>query len=219
MFNRLFELRCEILKNHNKKPVYATDLKCHQFLLRLAYLADIFSGLNDLCISLQGRETDVISSVEKITAFKRKLTLWLKRVPKGSFDHFSKFNELRESMEVDKNVLSDIEDHLSSLRSKFGSIFSAEKIAPSSVQNPFLVKVNEVEEKFQEKILYLKASGAAEMMFSASNLTEFWLSQTEAFRLKLLFVASLIVGQFLFIQFLFAIKQKISQIPLIPVVK
>ena len=96
VFNRLFELRCKVLaflKNHEKKPVYATNLESHQFLLRLAYLADIFSALNDLCISRQGRQTDVISSVEKITAFKWKLTLWLKRVPKSSFDHFPKFNE------------------------------------------------------------------------------------------------------------------------------
>ena len=85
-------------------------------------------------------------------------------------------------MEVDKNVLSDIENHLTSLKSKFDSIFSAEKVAPSWVQTPFLVNVDEVEEKLQEEILDLKASGAAEMMFTASNLTEFSLSQTEAFR-------------------------------------
>ena len=72
VFDRLFEPRREVLaclKNHEKKPVYVTDLESHQFLLRLAYLADIFSALNDLCIFLQERETDVISSVEKITAF------------------------------------------------------------------------------------------------------------------------------------------------------
>ena len=137
--------------------------------------------LNDLCISLQGREMDVILSVKKITVFKWKLTLRLKRVPKGSFDHFSKFNELRESMEVDKNVLSDVEDHLSLLRSKFDSIFSAEKVAWLWVQNPFLVNVNEVEEKLQEKILNLKASGAVEMMFTTSNLTKLAVT-AEAFR-------------------------------------
>ena len=170
------------LKNHENKPVYATNLESFRFLLRLAYLADIFSALNDLCISLQGQGMDVISSMEKITVFKWKLTLWLKRVPKGSFDHFPKFNELRESMEGDKNVLSDIENHLTLLKSKFDSIFPAEKVSPSWVQNPFLVNVNEVEEKLQEEILDLKASGAAEMMFTAINLTEFWLLQTEAFR-------------------------------------
>ena len=63
-------------------------------------------------------------------------------------------------MEMDKNVLTDIEEHLLSLRSKFNSIFPAEKIAPSWVQNPFPVKVNKVEEKLQEEILDLTASHA-----------------------------------------------------------
>ena len=57
VFNRLFELRYEVLtflKNCEKKPVYAANLESSRFLLRLAYLADIFSALNDLCISLQG---------------------------------------------------------------------------------------------------------------------------------------------------------------------
>ena len=116
------------LKNREKKPVYATNLESSRFLLCLAYLADIFSVLNDLCFSLQGQGTDVISSMEKITAFKWKLTLWLKRVPKGSFDHFPKFNELRETMEVDKNVLSDIENHLTSLKSNLDSIFLLKRL-------------------------------------------------------------------------------------------
>ena len=159
VFNRLFELRCKVLafpKNHDKKPVYSTDLESHQFLRRLAYFADIFSALNDLCISLQGWGTDVISSVEKITAFKWKLILWLKRVPKGSFDHFPKFNELRKSMEVEKNLLSEIENYLSSLRSKFDSIFLP---CPVIGSNPILVNVNEVEEKLQEEILDLRHLG------------------------------------------------------------
>ena len=79
-------------------------------------------------------------------------------------------------------MLTDIENHLTSLKSQFDSIFPAENVAPSWVQNSFLVNDNEVEEKLQEEILDLKASGAAEMMFTASSLTEFWLSQTEVFR-------------------------------------
>ena len=82
-------------------------------------------------------------------------------------------------MQVDKHVLSAIEDHLTMLRSKFDSIFPAEKVTPSWIQNLFLVNTNDVEENFQEEILDLKASGTANMMLTASNLTEFWLSQTE----------------------------------------
>ena len=90
VLNRLFELRCELLAflENEKKPVYATHLKSHQFLFSLAYFADIFAASNDFCISLQKRGTDTKSLVEKITPFKWKLDLWLKQAPKGSFDQF-----------------------------------------------------------------------------------------------------------------------------------
>ena len=85
-------------------------------------------------------------------------------------------------MQVDKHVLSDIEDRLALLRSKFDNIFPPEKNAPSWVQNPFLANIDDVEENFQEEILYLKPSGTANMMFTASNLTKFWLCQTEMYK-------------------------------------
>ena len=90
VLNRLFELRFELLAflKNEKKPVYAIHLESHQFLFRLAYFADIFAALNDFCIFLQRRGTDTTSLVEKITAFKWKLDLWLKQAPKGSFDQF-----------------------------------------------------------------------------------------------------------------------------------
>ena len=84
-------------------------------------------------------------------------------------------------MKVDKNMLTDIEDYLILLKLKFDYIFPAQKTAPSWAQNPFLVNGNEVEEKLQEELLDLKGFGAAEMMFNASKLTEFELSQIEAF--------------------------------------
>ena len=82
-------------------------------------------------------------------------------------------------MQVHRDVFSGIEDHLKVLRLKFDSSSPAEKVTPSWIQNLFLVNINDVEENFQEEILDLKASGTANMMFTASNLTEFWLPQTE----------------------------------------
>ena len=105
--------------------------------------------------------------------------LVVKASSKVSFDQFSKFIKLRESMQVDKHALSDIEDHLTLLRSKFDYLFPAEKVAPFWIQNPFLLNIDDVEENLQEEILDLKASESANTMFTASNLTEFSLSQTE----------------------------------------
>ena len=46
------------------------------FLTQLAYLCDIFAKLNQLNISLQGKDTHLLQLHDKITAFKRKLQLW-----------------------------------------------------------------------------------------------------------------------------------------------
>jgi len=46
------------------------------FLTQLAYLCDMFAKLNQLNISLQGKDTHLLQLHDKITAFKRKLHLW-----------------------------------------------------------------------------------------------------------------------------------------------
>ena len=43
----------------------------NRFQLKVFYLADIFSVLNQLSYSLQGEK-----SAEKVSAFKKKLSLW-----------------------------------------------------------------------------------------------------------------------------------------------
>jgi len=45
-------------------------------LTQLAYLCDIFAKLNQLNISLQGKDTHLLQLHDKITPFKRKLQLW-----------------------------------------------------------------------------------------------------------------------------------------------
>ena len=46
------------------------------FLTHLAYLCDIYAKINQLNISLQGKDTHLWQLHDKITAFKRKLVLW-----------------------------------------------------------------------------------------------------------------------------------------------
>ena len=73
----MYELRNEIfifLKNENH--ALATTFEDEVFLTHLAYLCDIFAKLNQLNISLQGKDTHLLQLHDKITAFKRKLVLW-----------------------------------------------------------------------------------------------------------------------------------------------
>jgi len=73
----VYELRIEIfifLKDENH--AHATTFEDEVFLAQLAYLCDIFAKLNQLNISLQGKDTHLLQLHDKITAFKRKLQLW-----------------------------------------------------------------------------------------------------------------------------------------------
>jgi hypothetical protein len=83
------ELRTEIaMFLREKENKLCEELEIQGFIVSLAYLADIFSHLNDLNISLQGSEVTVLDANEKIAAFQKKLALWKGRVAKDNYAYF-----------------------------------------------------------------------------------------------------------------------------------
>ena len=54
-------------------------LEDENFILLLAYLLDIFGDMNHFNCSLQGPESNIIDFSIKLTAFTRKLDLWIKK--------------------------------------------------------------------------------------------------------------------------------------------
>ena len=73
VLSRTFELRQEIyifLKEEGHK--YADEFSDKIFLIKLAYLCDIFEKLNTMNTSLQGNNTHILKSMDKITAFIKK---------------------------------------------------------------------------------------------------------------------------------------------------
>lgn len=55
--------------------------------------------MNDLNISLQGRENNIIIMLDKVNAFIKKLGIWIIRLEKRNFDAFD-----LTSNYIDKNV-------------------------------------------------------------------------------------------------------------------
>ena len=60
----------------------------NRFQLKVFYLADIFSLLNEFSYSLQGKNKSQIEAGEKVSAFKKKLSLQKKRVRNQNFALF-----------------------------------------------------------------------------------------------------------------------------------
>lgn len=76
VFTRVFELHEEIkqfLRNQN------SDIDNHfenrEFILSVAYLADVLKHLNELNISIQGTGMNIITAREKLSAFTQKLPI------------------------------------------------------------------------------------------------------------------------------------------------
>jgi len=76
VLKRLFELLSELqifLSNCNHE--LSNRFKDEVWLSRLAYLADIFSRLNDINISLQGAHTTIFLVHDKVKSFIKKTCL------------------------------------------------------------------------------------------------------------------------------------------------
>ena len=73
----LFELRHELQQFFEDNPFHlSSNLHDEYFLQKLAYLADIFSVLNKLNLSLQGVSVTLFNTQDKIAAMIKKLPFW-----------------------------------------------------------------------------------------------------------------------------------------------
>ncbi|CAK8696737.1 unnamed protein product [Clavelina lepadiformis] len=89
VFNRHFELsiqvymflqdQCSPLTEH-----YVNDY----FYAKLAYLSDVFDQLNQLNMSMQGRNSSVFLVANKVEGFKKKISLWERKVKDKRLDIF-----------------------------------------------------------------------------------------------------------------------------------
>jgi hypothetical protein len=123
-----FELRQEIykfLKEEGHK--YANEFSDENFLIKLAYLCDIFEKLNALNISLQGINTNILNSMDKMTAFIKILKLWRRKMNEGtSKNSFSILQQFLISNKVkfSQDMKSIFENHLLQLVIWFEKYFN-----------------------------------------------------------------------------------------------
>lgn len=89
VLSRFYELREELLVYFTMEQVEYSDYLCDEFWCsKLAYLADIFEHLNQLNLSMQGENQNLLISTDKMAAFKDKLLIWKRRVNDNNLDMF-----------------------------------------------------------------------------------------------------------------------------------
>ena len=116
---RLFELRDELLvllreKDHD----FRKYLEDEEFIIRLAYLSDIFEAINQSFqgpnLSFQGPNCPVVEFISKLGAFILKLDLWKKNVESKKYGMFKFLTTLDRA--TNNEVCHEIIDHCSMLR-------------------------------------------------------------------------------------------------------
>ena len=76
---------CSFLTEKPSPLAHYADLR---FQAKLAYICDIFSRPNQLNLSLQGRNSNILLVADKVHTFRQRLTLWAKRAEEKRMDMF-----------------------------------------------------------------------------------------------------------------------------------
>ena len=177
----MFELR-EPLQRFlsGKKSLLAAHFSDKVWVAILAYLCDIFSLLNELNLSLQGKMTTVFKLADKVTAFKAKPELWGRRINNDILDMFQTLAGMLGKTEPEPSFSKLVRDHLSLLLKDF------ERYCPSTkdprtgkewMRNPFVSKPGESSMSVQEEdqLLEIANDDSLKATFDTTTLPVFWI--------------------------------------------
>ena len=156
-----------------------------EFVIKLAYLADVFGHLNKMNVFLQGRDLTVSDVQDKLAGLSARMSVWQTRIKAGSTASFPLLNEyLRMNrIELPVGINTCIKDHLEVLCAEFQSYFNDPPLYVSWHKNPFSIEVDPIEEEAEE-LSELKVSNAVKVAFKNRNdISSFWLSLHDAYPL------------------------------------
>jgi hypothetical protein len=154
----VMELRTELaMFLREKENKLCEEFETQGFIVSLAYLADIFSHLNDLNISLQGSEVTVLDVNEKIAVFQQKLALWKRRV---ATENYANFPNLENVVLSGGGVLETVPDwtqgdilsHLKNLMHSFDEYFIQDELKNDQwILNPFTFNLDSMDDADMQK--------------------------------------------------------------------
>ncbi|XP_068246892.1 protein FAM200C-like [Palaemon carinicauda] len=166
-------------------PTVVQELAIHfndpSLVQMLAYLTDVFSALNELNLSLQGRGLNILPASEKFAAFKEKLVLWVKRVKMGNLLNFPYLEEaVKENSTLPQNFVAKFFEHMQMLFTFFDGYFSCGEIKACNnwILNPFMQNWEDVDDdgSIREDVIDMRHNLGIQMEFTNSQLVHFWAS-------------------------------------------
>lgn len=184
ILTRLFALREEVKlffqeQNNAKLQKFLSN---NEWLAKLAYLADIFSLLNELNISLQGQLKDVFILRSKMDAFQKKILLWQTRLVEDDLQMFSNFDEYMKENGVNQQVVTLVKNHLESLTESFARYYPKNEDPRHGnmwIIDPFTAKIpdNNLSMHLKESLIDLSSDENLKFKFhSTVSRSQFWIS-------------------------------------------
>lgn len=156
VLTRLFELRHELQQFFEENPFHlASSMHAEDFLKKLAYLANIFSALYELSLSLQGVSVTVFNTQDRIEAMIKKQRFWASCVSGNTHLCFPTLHEFLGENDVDlgEHVKSLIIEHLNQLAEHLRKHFPPMDTSRAWIRNPFEVSLPVPQLSFHEQDL------------------------------------------------------------------
>ncbi|XP_023210685.1 zinc finger BED domain-containing protein 5-like [Centruroides sculpturatus] len=194
VLTRVLELKAELLMFlQGAKSEYANYLCDPVWLLKLAFLADLFSHLNILNKKLQGREENILTAKDKIKGFFAKLRLWSTSLQKNIYESFPCVQKIVEETAMDQLLVvsSHIPCMIQSLHNLeeklltyFPKLDSEADYGHRWILNPFIdmsVQLADLTTKMKENLIDLAADGMLKMEFHSQNIDVFWMKRKQMY--------------------------------------
>ena len=148
--------------------------------MKLAYLADIYQHLNNLNTSMQGAKENILTSTDKLLAFKNKLSVWKKHLSRGNVEMFPLLLQVQTQTKYEY-VIPLITSHLGSLSEKLHKYFpSLSSDMYDWVRNPFTEFSPSTENLLslqeEEELSELQCDRTLKMKFTEVLFDKFWIS-------------------------------------------
>ncbi|XP_062250231.1 zinc finger BED domain-containing protein 5-like [Platichthys flesus] len=179
VLSRVFELREEIrvFLMEERMHELASKFSDGLFLMKLAYLSDVFGKLNELNLQLQGRDKHLPHLADKISAFTRKLEMWGRRLDQGNTDSFENLSEFADTSGTGATtVIPCLREHISSLRGFFQKYFPNNSAQYDWVRDPFNASPPaDFSSTEEDQFIEMTSDSSLRLRFTAKTLSEFWI--------------------------------------------
>nr|XP_054593836.1 protein FAM200C-like [Nothobranchius furzeri] len=193
VLNRDFAMCVELaqlLQEH--QHCHADCFKDSEFILILAYMADIFAALNHLNQQMQGGGVNIMEAEENLKAFQKKLPLWKRRAENNNFANFPLLDDCVSKIEdvcglgdisVPMELKQTIATHLDELVKSLDGYFPTRASYPAWVRQPFTfaIETADANDEHLDEIIELQQSQVQQQLFRTTTLSTFWCQQMEKY--------------------------------------